>query len=196
MCEGHKCNRRKKKTHAFRKFFLNIELVDPKAKMPGRANPSDAGCDVYSPGEYKISPRGDVLIPLGWRCEFPEGYVLYMAEKSGVATKLKLDIGACLHGDEKVWTTSGLISVKDLTIEHKTKEEIKILSYNRETNEIELSDFEGFRISKTTECFELTFDDGSTIKCSEDHRFLTTEGWIKANELNELHELIIPDQRI
>lgn len=75
-------------------FFLNIELIDENAKMPTRASDGDAGMDVYSPDEYVIPPRGDVLIPLGWRYEMPIGYALVFAEKSGVATKLKLDLGA------------------------------------------------------------------------------------------------------
>lgn len=76
------------------KFYLNVELVDENAKMPERATSADAGMDVFSPIETEIAPRGDVLIPLGWRYEMPKGFALIFAEKSGVSTKLKLDIGA------------------------------------------------------------------------------------------------------
>jgi len=75
-------------------FYLNIMLDGPDSKMPERATSGDAGMDVFSPIDTKVPPRGDVLIPLGWRYEMPKGFALVFAEKSGVATKLKLDLGA------------------------------------------------------------------------------------------------------
>jgi dUTP pyrophosphatase len=73
-------------------FYLNVELVHPDAKLPTRANSGDAGLDFYTPVDVLIHPRKDILIPLGLKTEFPEGYVLIFAEKSGIATKKKLDI--------------------------------------------------------------------------------------------------------
>ena len=75
-------------------FYLNIELVDENAKMPTRATSSDAGCDIYAPLSFTVPARGDFLMPTGWRYEMPDGYVMEIAEKSGVATKKKLDLGA------------------------------------------------------------------------------------------------------
>lgn len=77
-------------------FYLNIELVDENAKIPTRAQPGDAGCDVYSPIDFIIPAQKDYLLPLGWRCEMPRGYAMIMKEKSGVATKKKLSLGACV----------------------------------------------------------------------------------------------------
>jgi len=79
----------------FEDFYLNIELLSEDAKMPTRATDGDAGLDLYSPKEYVI--RGnDILVPLDIRVEFPKGYALIVKEKSGIATKMKLDIGACV----------------------------------------------------------------------------------------------------
>lgn len=78
----------------FNDFYLNIQLVDESAKVPTRAHPSDAGLDVYSPRDYVINGNSDCLIPLGWKCEFPEGFALIVQEKSGRAVKDKIDIGA------------------------------------------------------------------------------------------------------
>ena len=77
-------------------FYLNIELDHPLAKLPERAIDSDAGMDVYTPESVTIDPRADVCIPLGWKCEFPKGFALIFWEKSGIATKKKLDIGAAV----------------------------------------------------------------------------------------------------
>lgn len=51
----------------------------------------------------------------------------------------------------------------------------------------------GFRYSQlvnhfdngTRECVELTFSDGSVVKCTEDHKFLTTNGWVEAKDLTQ-----------
>lgn len=35
------------------------------------------------------------------------------------------------------------------------------------------------------ECFEIEFEDGHKVTCSESHPFLTTTGWVKAKDLTE-----------
>lgn len=80
----------------FQNFYLNIELVHPLAELPERAIDSDAGMDVRTPVPVTIDPHADVCIPLGWKCEFPKGFALIFWEKSGIATKKKLDIGAAV----------------------------------------------------------------------------------------------------
>jgi dUTP pyrophosphatase len=80
----------------FKDFYLYIQLVHPYATMPTRAKDGDAGMDVYTPMPLQIQPRQDALISLGWKCEFPKGFVMLFQEKSGRATKDKLDVGACV----------------------------------------------------------------------------------------------------
>lgn len=82
--------------HTFEGFYLNVELLNENVKVPERANDDDAGMDVFTPVNFSIAPGSDNLIPLGWKCEFPKGYALVFKEKSGIATKKKLDIGACV----------------------------------------------------------------------------------------------------
>lgn len=77
-------------------FYLKVELVSPGARMPVRANSDDAGMDVFAPTEVRVYPGMDSLVPLGWRCEFPPGFAMIFKEKSGLATKAKLDVGACV----------------------------------------------------------------------------------------------------
>jgi len=78
----------------FKDFYLNVQLVDDNAKMPTRANTSDAGLDFYTPDEIRIKPYKDALIPIGIKLEFPDNFVLVIQEKSGIATKKKIDVGA------------------------------------------------------------------------------------------------------
>ena len=64
--------------------------------LPTRAHEGDAGIDFFAPIDFTIPPNSDFLLPLNLRTAFPNGWVLWMAEKSGVSTKKKLDIGACI----------------------------------------------------------------------------------------------------
>jgi len=66
---------------------------------PMRANPNDAGFDLFVPNDFKpitLLPGEDVLIPSGIKVNIPENRVLITMNKSGVATKKKLIIGACV----------------------------------------------------------------------------------------------------
>lgn len=66
-------------------------------KSPIRANHTDAGIDFFVPedfGEITLKPGEDILISSGIKVIVPEGYALIFKEKSGVAVKKKLTIGA------------------------------------------------------------------------------------------------------
>lgn len=69
---------------------------------PERANWGDA-LDFYIPNDFEdtiIPPGTNLLIPAGVKVEVPFGYGLIFMNKSGIAAKNELLIGACLvdHG--------------------------------------------------------------------------------------------------
>ena len=71
------------------------------AHSPQRANPSDAGLDVfYSPiAQHEIipvPPNETALVPTGLRFGVPHGYMLEVKNRSSVAAKLNLLVGACV----------------------------------------------------------------------------------------------------
>lgn len=77
---------------------LKFAKVKP-VKSPTRANPEDAGIDFFVPDTYKaqfVSVGQDVLIPSGIHVKIPSGYALVFFNKSGVATKKHLQVGACV----------------------------------------------------------------------------------------------------
>lgn len=80
----------------FENFYLRVQLLSKDAKIPTRAHSSDAGLDLYTPIDFEILPESDYLVPLDIRISFPDGYAMIVKEKSGIATKKKIDIGACL----------------------------------------------------------------------------------------------------
>lgn len=72
-------------------------------KLPVRGHDFDAGIDFFIPNNFqeKILNLGDsILIPSGIKVNVPKGYMLKAENKSGVATKLGLQIGASVvdHG--------------------------------------------------------------------------------------------------
>ena len=75
-------------------MLLKFKKLHKDAVIPQRAHDDAAGMDVYTVKKVKIPPRGDALTGLGLACEFPIGYALMVCNKSGRATKLKLDKGA------------------------------------------------------------------------------------------------------
>lgn len=42
----------------------------------------------------------------------------------------------------------------------------------------------------TPECFEIEFEDGHKVVCSDKHPFLTTKGWVPAKDLTDEHEIV------
>jgi len=77
-------------------------------KTPTRANSTDAGIDFFIPNSWNdqahniqwLKPGESVLIPSGIKVDVPEGFALIAFNKSGVAVKKSLHVGACVvdHG--------------------------------------------------------------------------------------------------
>lgn len=80
----------------------NFELKYTKVrnvKDPIRAHRTDAGIDFFIPNDYNeiiLAPGEDILINSGIKIIIPDGYALIFKEKSGIATKKKLTIGAAV----------------------------------------------------------------------------------------------------
>jgi|TARA_R110002020_G_scaffold82359_6_gene203841 dUTP pyrophosphatase len=92
-------------------------------KTPTRANTTDAGVDFFIPNDYTgktdLSPGESCFIPSGIKVNVPEGYALIAFNKSGVATKKGLHVGACVvdcgyQGELHINLTN--VSAEDQTI--------------------------------------------------------------------------------
>ena len=89
---------------------LKVKLLREGAKLPKRAYPLDAGADIFycrssdersrtvigEQGEYWVGPKDSCVIPTGIKIEVPEGYMLEVKNKSGIAAKRQLVVGACV----------------------------------------------------------------------------------------------------
>jgi len=82
-------------------MIIEYSRVRPDAKPPTRANPSDAGLDLFFNPEsieaaVRIAPGESKLFQTGIRVGVPHGYMLEIKNRSSVASKRSLLVGACV----------------------------------------------------------------------------------------------------
>ncbi len=70
-------------------------------KTPTRGTEGSAGIDFYVPDDYpddlcRVAPGERYFIPSGIKANVPEGFALIAMNKSGVALKKGLMVGACV----------------------------------------------------------------------------------------------------
>ena len=81
---------------------LKIYRTKARAKLPTRAHDGDAGMDLYYCPDSKhsdqipIHPGETLLFGTGIKAEIPKGYMLEIKNKSSVAAKKQLLVGACV----------------------------------------------------------------------------------------------------
>lgn len=74
-----------------------------KVKTPTRGTAQSAGLDFYVPDGFDrvtLTVGEKVFIPSGIKAELPEGYALIAFNKSGVALKKSLFVGACVVDED------------------------------------------------------------------------------------------------
>tara|TARA_Y100000034_G_scaffold134026_1_gene201342 strand:- start:258 stop:758 length:501 start_codon:yes stop_codon:yes gene_type:complete len=117
-------------------MIIEYTRVRENVKPPERANPSDAGLDLYFnpdsegilPSAYLdnvvIKPGQNAVLPTGYRFGIPHGYMLEIKNRSGVAAKRSLIVGACVVDsgyDGEVFINLHNIGNQERVIEPGTK---------------------------------------------------------------------------
>lgn len=73
-------------------------------KTPVRGTPLSAGLDFFVPndfpGTHYLIPGDAINIPSGIKVKVPHGYALVFMNKSGVAVKKGLQVGACVVDED------------------------------------------------------------------------------------------------
>jgi dUTP pyrophosphatase len=72
-------------------------------KLPTRGTPQSAGIDFYVPNDYgerSLGPGHKAFIPSGIKANVPPGHALIAFNKSGVALKKHLFVGACVVDED------------------------------------------------------------------------------------------------
>ena len=79
---------------------MKVFKVRETAKLPVRAHTTDAGMDLFFCPEDDISitlpPSTSGLFPTGLKVQVPENCMLQVMNKSGIASKRSLLVGACV----------------------------------------------------------------------------------------------------
>ena len=71
---------------------MNIKKLHIHAKVPTRANPNDAGADLYSIESVVIPPLSRGVVKTGLALEIPVSYYGRVAPRSGLAAKHGIDV--------------------------------------------------------------------------------------------------------
>lgn len=77
---------------------MNIAKIR-NVKTPNRGTKGSAGIDFFIPFDFtptKLLPNESILIPSGIKCDIPDNYMLTAFNKSGIAVKNSIIVGACI----------------------------------------------------------------------------------------------------
>lgn len=66
---------------------LKIKRIDSTVILPSYALAGDAACDLHAACEVTIAPGERVQVPVGFAAEVPEGYVMFIWDRSGLSHK-------------------------------------------------------------------------------------------------------------
>jgi len=115
---------------------IRVYRIRENAKLPERAHSTDAGMDLFycpdetvefnipcvvrADGSYALSPGSSCLLSTGIKVEVPENHMLEVKNKSGIASKRQLLVGACVIDsgyDGEVYVNLHNTSTETQTIE-------------------------------------------------------------------------------
>lgn len=89
----------------------------------------------------------------------------------------------CFTGDTKIWKADGNTITFQECLDQGIKE-LDVLSFNEKTGKVVKSHMNNIGVYKEVDkLIELTFAFGDIIKCTPDHKFFTTKGWVEAKDL-------------
>lgn len=75
---------------------MKVKLTNQNAKLPYRANPTDAGADLYSPINCIVKAKSNYFIDLGVQIELPDNRVGLITARSGLGSKYGIRPRNCL----------------------------------------------------------------------------------------------------
>jgi dUTP pyrophosphatase len=66
---------------------FKVKKIDPKATLPAKDNPLDAGIDIYTNESYTLKPGEVHAFTTGISVEIPKGHVALLWDRSGLGSK-------------------------------------------------------------------------------------------------------------
>mgnify|MGYP006267526377 CR=1 FL=1 len=104
--------------------MLKVLKVHDKALLPTKAHKTDCGHDVffcpseYDPQEVHLSPGDSKLFSTGLRFNFPAGYCVEIKNRSGMASKKSLIVGACII--DPTYTGTVFVNLHNIGLQGQT----------------------------------------------------------------------------
>ncbi|MBC7074674.1 MAG: phage terminase large subunit, partial [Syntrophomonadaceae bacterium] len=126
--------------------------------------------------------RGDSKAKDEWKTS--AGGVVYAAGSGGTITgygagKHRDGFGGCFPVGTRVWTESGLIPIDRIVRERMT---INVWAFDY-AGGMALRPVVAWHENPPNDIWRVTFDDGAIVECTQDHRFWTNRGWVRADSL-------------
>ena len=151
---------------------LGTKRYEPPAKI-------NHGNNIKPPNIYTV--KYDIDSVRKYNKVFEEGELTYVSEK----------IHGCLKEGSQVKTVDGHKNIEDIKINDE------VISYNEKSRCDEKDFVTNVLVRDITEeldWFELVFDNGSKLVCTEDHLIYTNNrGWVCASDLEEFDDIKIDD---
>ena len=72
--------------------MISVQLLDNNAKVPTKANPNDAGFDLYSVLDTVIPPKQRKTVRTGIAIQMPEHFAGLIWPRSGLSVKQGIDV--------------------------------------------------------------------------------------------------------
>ena len=148
-------------------MIIEYTTLHDNVTLPKRANPSDAGLDIhFSPEDGKlvrVFPGQSVVLETGLKFGVPHGYMLEVKNRSSVASKRSLLVGACV-------IDSGYNGEVKINL-HNVGEEPQVLNLGDKIAQLVMVPVVHFRVSKTD---DVLYDTPITISDRGDGGFGST----------------------
>lgn len=111
-----------------------IKVIYEQIKLPKRATKLSAGYDFYSYSKLVLKPNQTLKVPTGIRCKMDEDYVLFLAPRSSLGFKYRLQLD----------NTIGVIDSDYYKAKNEGHIFIKITNDTKEEKEVLINEFEAF----------------------------------------------------
>ena len=98
---------------------------------------------------------------------------------------------ACVSGDTLIATTKGFIRIDELA-KLDPGEKIEVISFNHDTNNVDIDIAYNARKTKTDKTLIITFDNGAILQCTYDHLILCRDGEFRQAQQLSIGSTIMP----
>jgi len=139
-----------------------------------RPGPKDLGMDM----EYARRKHSGTY-------EMPEFLRELWKETYGILTYQE----QCCTGDCQIWTTDGMVAIRDIVVNGKTK---SVYCLNDDGDRVVRGIVQRHRMGKKM-VYRVVLDNGMVLTCTEDEKVMTQRGWIEVANLREDDEVVTSD---